>query len=237
MILESIFNRNQDDPHPIVDFNNSFFSSIDQNFYLKDYDFVVFDTELTGMDYKKDEIISIGAVKIRNMRIKAGETFHSYVRPESLEPRDSTLVHRITPQQLKDAPPLDQVLKEFIAYISGALLVGHYVDLDVSFINRAAKRLFNGTLKNPCLDTMRLAQAYTAMSRTQYHDRFNLQVTYNLADLVKVYGLPSFVQHDALGDALQTAYLFLYLTHKVRRHGYATLRELFGAGRSLMSIY
>ncbi len=237
MLARKLFDFTGRTLNPVLEKNNGFFAAIDQGMPLNTYDFVVFDTELTGLDRKKDEIISIGAVRIRDMRISAGETFHSFVRPEKLEPGEGTLIHRITPQQLETAPPLEAVLHDFIGFCDSALLIGHYVDLDVSFVNKGARKYFGGKLKNPCLDTMRLAQAYTAMCWEQYHDRYNLQVSYNLADLVKKYNIPDFAAHDALQDALQTAYLFLYLVKKVKKHGYSTLKDLFSAGRSGLSVF
>ncbi|MBU1709888.1 MAG: 3'-5' exonuclease, partial [Proteobacteria bacterium] len=237
MFLKMLGAKEPKEVHPLIRENNVFFNTLDQNMPLSDYEFVVFDTELTGMNRKKDEIISIGAVRIRGLKIIAGETFHTFVRPDSLEPRDSTLIHRITPEQLEDAPAIAAILDKFIEFCGNALLVGHYVDLDVAFVNRAAKRILGGVMRNPCLDTMRLSQAYTAMCWEQYHDRFNLQVSYNLADLVKTYGLPEFSKHDALEDALQTAYLFLYLVKNIHKHGYHTLKELFSAGRAGLSFF
>ena len=56
--------------------NRTFFKDFDQTRPLSEYNFVVFDTELTGLNRKKDEIISIGAVKIKDLQIDLGQTFH-----------------------------------------------------------------------------------------------------------------------------------------------------------------
>ena len=224
--------------HPVFARNNGYFKKIDQHLPLSEYDFVVFDTELTGLNQRRDEIISIGAVKIRNLNIVAGETFQTLVRPHHItEATEGTFIHRITPQELLSAPRLKKVLPEFIEFCGPSLLIGHYISLDVGFVNQAAKKIFSAKIKNPCLDTMRLAQVYTETCWEQYHDRFNLQVSYNLGDLCKQFDLPVFPEHDALLDALQTAYLFLFLAKKLEQRGLVTLNQLFKAGHSWSRIF
>ena len=59
-----------------------------------------------------------------------------------------------------------------------------------------------------------------------------LRVSYALSDLAGEFSLPRFPSHEALSDAMQTAYLFLFLVRKLRDGGIVTLRDLFEAGRS-----
>ncbi len=224
-------------PPPSFAENRAFFKGVDQGRPLEEYEFVVYDTELTGLNPKKDEIVSIGAVRIRKLQIMAGETFHVLLKPRRQLPKDSTLIHRITPQQIENAPSLEEVLPRFVEFCGRAFLVGHYVGLDTSFVNRAARRIFGAALHNPCLDTLRLAQAYKEMNWENYHDRFNMNVSYNLTDLGKEYGLPAFARHDAFEDAMQTAYLFLFLVKKMRGQGIVTLKELFNAGQNWRWIF
>jgi DNA polymerase III subunit epsilon len=217
--------------HPVLFENESFFSAFDQNRPIESYEFVSVDTELTGLSPRQDQIVSIGAVRIRNLRIVAGENFFSYVHPTRALPKDSTLIHRITPEQLKNAPELDSVLPDFVRFCGQSLLVGHYVALDMAFMNKAAKKILGGSLRNPCVDSMRLAQAHQEHRRRSHYGRFNPAVSFNLSVLAREYNLPLFVQHDALEDALQTAYLFIFLVKKLRRAGYITLKDFYLAGR------
>ncbi len=218
--------------HELIVKNREFFKNFDRNRPLQEYNFVVFDMELTGMKRKKDEIISIGAVKIKNLQIDLGETFHYYIRPQKLDPTEATLVHRITPEQLRKAPPLFEVIQKFVSFVGTDLLVGHYVGLDVGFLNRATEKLLNGTLVNPVIDTMRIAKGYKRVLLGFYHDRGDTSHKYNLKDLSSEFNLPIFEAHDALEDAMQTAYLFLFLIKKFKKGGLVSLRDLHHAGRS-----
>jgi len=218
--------------HELIVKNREFFKNFDQTRPLQEYNFVVFDMELTGMNRKKDEIISIGGVKIKNLQIDLGDTFHYYIRPQKLDSTEATLVHRITPEQLRKAPPLFEVIPKFVSFVGTGLLVGHYVGLDVSFLNRATEKVLNGTLANPGIDTMRMAKGYKLALLGFYHDRGETTHKYRLKDLSREFNLPVFEAHDALEDALQTAYLFLFLIKKFKKGGLVSLRDLYHAGRS-----
>ena len=218
--------------HELIVKNREFFKNFDRTRPLQEYNFVVFDMELTGMKRKKDEIISIGAVKIKNLQIDLGETFHYYIRPQKLDPTEATLVHRITPEQLRKAPPLFEVIQKFVSFVGTDLLVGHYVGLDVGFLNRATEKLLNGTLVNPVIDTMRIAKGYKRVLLGFYHDREDTSHQYSLKNLSSEFNLPVFEAHDALEDAMQTAYLFLFLIKKFKKGGLVSLRDLHQAARS-----
>lgn len=218
-------------PDPLLVANKEFFTGFDQGHPLAEYTFVVCDTELTGLNKKKDELISIGAVMIRDLQIDLSSMFHHFIRPKNLDPTQATLVHRITPEQLETSEPIEEVLPRFVEYIHGSLLVGHHLPLDMHFLNKATTQVMGGTLSNPGVDTMRMAQGYRRVLLGHYHEHNPREISYNLDDLGREYSLPEFKPHDALEDALQTAYLFLYLIKKFRKGGLLTLKDIFQAGR------
>ena len=211
----------------IITDNNRRFARFDYNQKLSSCSYVVFDTELTGLNARKDEIISIGAVRIRDLQIDLRETFHNYIRPRNLDHTQATLIHKITPQQLEAAPPLEDILPMFLGFIENDLLVGHCVQIDTTFLNKATKALFKGTVANPRLDTMRMAQIYKRKFLGDYDDaQPSGDGRYNLQKLSVELNLPFFEAHDALEDALQTAYLFIFLVKKLESIGVTTLREM-----------
>ena len=219
--------------HPALLRNRELFRDFDQGRDLTDYQFVVFDTELTGLNRRRDEIISIGAVKIINLQIELSQTFHCYVKPRNISPNEATLVHRITPEQLKNAPPMEEVLPEFLDFCGDALLVGHFVGIDMHFLNKATKKYLGGLVSNPSIDTMRLARGYKEAKCLDHFGGCDQSESYNLDYLTEEFNLPRFKPHDALEDAMQTAYLFLFLIKKLKSGGIRTLKELYLAGRIL----
>ena len=82
MLLKNIFSGPKKDNHPLIQRNNTFFNKFDKSLPLQNYDFVVLDTELTGLNRKNDDIVAIGAVRIKNLQICCSETFYLLVKPE-----------------------------------------------------------------------------------------------------------------------------------------------------------
>lgn len=223
--------------HPVLAGSRKRLASLDQNLPLEEYDFVVLDTELTGLNESRDEIVSIGAVKIQNLRINLESNFYSDICPCQEVPKFSTLIHRISPGQARKCPPIADILPEFLNYVGNSMIIGHNIGMDMAFINKALKKNLGGILYNPCLDTMRLARIYREEQWINYYDRYNLGVSYNLRELSAEYGLPVFPEHNALNDAIQTAYLFLFLVHKLKDGNIKTLKDLYMAGRSWRWIF
>lgn len=220
-------------PQPLLLKNRGYFAAFDQGRPLRDYRFVVLDTELTGLG-RRDEIISIGAVRISNLQIELGATFHQYVRPRNLNHNQATFIHQITPEQLRGAPPIEEVLPEFIEFCGDSLLVGHFLDIDMGYLNRAARKVLGGPLANPAVDTLRLVKAYKEANLICDYGHCDQSFSYNLDDLVAEFNLPRFKPHDALEDALQCAYLFLFLARKLGGGQVNTLHQLHQAGRPLL---
>ncbi len=79
--------------------NEKHFAGFDSRRAVEEQEFVVFDTELTGLNPNSDEIISIGAVKIIKLRIVFDQSLHSHTRTSILSHSESTFIHGITPRQ------------------------------------------------------------------------------------------------------------------------------------------
>ncbi len=230
-------------PHPLIEKNRKLFRDSDKSKLLSECEFVVFDTELTGLNKHQDEIVSIGAVRIRNLRIELGELFDEFVQPERTDHTDATLIHRITPEQLKQAKPLEEVMPDFIDFIGDSILVGHYVGLDMDFLDGATQKLYGGKVANPAVDTMVMAIQYKKAILEEFHEDESMASSYNLHDLSKEFGLPEYSVHNSFEDALQAAYLFLFLVKKYSRStllnsgNLRNLHELLKAGKVRRKVF
>jgi DNA polymerase III epsilon subunit-like protein len=98
---------------------------------ISEADFVAFDTELTGLDFKQDSIISIGAVKLRGTTILAGKTFYRLVKPECELKHKSVVVHELTHTDLECADDLLEVIKippwTHQRCMTGSMIMTHYL--------------------------------------------------------------------------------------------------------------
>ncbi|MGO8881651.1 MAG: PolC-type DNA polymerase III [Desulfomonilaceae bacterium] len=223
------------DKHPLLIRNEQFFSEFDLRRPVESYDFVVVDTELTGLNPRLDEIVSIAGVRIRGMKIVVHDCFYSYVRPKIEKHTTGTFLHRITPEELKKAPSPGAALEAFVDFCGNSVMVGHHVYIDMSFLWKTMTKTMSGVIKNPVIDSMQLAMCYRNNRKVApgYQDILDARSdrAYSLAALSKAYRLPIFPQHDALQDALQTAYLFIFLVTNLRGGKMETLEQFCRAGR------
>ncbi len=120
---------------------------------------VVLDLETTGTDTEKDEIIEIGAIKLKNFL--EVDTFHSYIKPRSSISDEITEITGIKKNMLENQPDIGQVLPDFYNFIKNSILVGHNIkEFDIKFINRELKKNFNITLSNELIDTLEISKKY-----------------------------------------------------------------------------
>ncbi len=230
-----IWRRNKE-KHPLLVRNGQHFSKFDLSRPVDTYDFVAFDTELTGLNPRRDEIVSIAGIRISGLQIVVDDCFYSYVRPGIRQHTTSTFIHRITPDELTNAPDLTSVLEAFVDFCGDSILVGHFVHIDRKFLRKAMTRTLGGLMRNPLIDSMQLARFHRNNRKAARVYREVEECSYNLADLSKAYHLPIFPQHDAFQDALQTAYLFIFLVKTLREEEEMyTLKQFCWAGRPLWS--
>lgn len=183
------------------------------------------DLETGGLDPRSDPILAVGMVPIRGGGIRLGEAFSTLVRPEearTIDP-DSIRAHHLVPGDVRQAPPLPEVLVEVDRRIrEGALLV-HQAALDVPFLRRAFGR---ASLRWPAptvVDTVALLLKAAKRARFTDPDAPEQEPDLNLAKARRRLGLPDYGSHDALIDAVSTAELFLVLRKLV---GARTLHDV-----------
>lgn len=163
---------------------------------------VVFDIETTGLCNNAvtgefDYIIEIGAIKIESGKIT--KKFSSFVScPKKLEEYIINLTG-ITNEDLKDAPAVDKVLKDFYGFCKGCILVAHNLPFDYSFISYYGEQ-YGLYFNNQKLDTIALAK-----------EILNGKVeNYKLSTLANYFKI-NFTHHRALYDAETTAKILLEL--------------------------
>ncbi|WP_304542882.1 3'-5' exonuclease [Sulfurimonas microaerophilic] len=173
----------------------------------KDDEIVVFDTETTGLDPKKDEILSIGAVKVKNNKILTSQTFEVYLKNSKEIDAKSIEIHGIRPCDLVNAKDSDEAIKEFLKFIGSSKLVGYYLEFDVAMINRYTRPLLGIELPNEMVEISELYfdKTITLIPQGNIDLRFDT--------IMQNYDLPSMGAHNAVNDAIMTAMIYLKLTN------------------------
>ena len=168
---------------------------------------VVFDCETTGLNPKNDDIISIGAVKVKGNKILTNEAIHLFIKQDKQINHKSITIHQIRHCDLDEAISLEEAIEKFLYYIGNRKLVGYYLEFDVAMINKYIKPMFGITLPNKQEEVS--AIYYDKKISTIPQGNIDLSFDNILEDL----GLPKLQAHDALNDAVMTAMMYLKLKH------------------------
>lgn len=123
-------------------------------------DFTAIDVETTGLDFKKERIIEVGAVRVRDGKIVA--QYESLICPGRKLSEKIVELTGITDKMLKDAPFPETVMPEFLDFVGDDILLGHSLMFDYSFIKRLAVnlRLWEGKSTRMGIDTLKLARQF-----------------------------------------------------------------------------
>jgi len=181
---------------------------------LYDVTFVVLDLETTGATAATCEITEVGAVKYRGGELVG--TFQTLVNPGAPIPPTITVMTGITQAMVVDAPAVPEALASLLEFIGPAVIVGHNIRFDMSFLNAAARRLGYGKLPNRTVDTVALAR------RLVQNEVRNLR----LSSLAAHFRSPTKPIHRALDDAKATAHVFFELLQRAGTLGATYLEDL-----------
>ncbi len=199
-----------------------FQQDIDKKMPLSQLEYVVFDTETTGLNIYKDKILSIGAVTIVQGEINIANAFECYVM-QQFQDAESVPIHGIMPQNQHPKLSELEALQLFLPYIKGKILIGHHVGFDMAILNQALLPHTGGEkLKNYAFDTAMLYH------RLKYplDQRFLPHEDYSLDSLSGQFNISVSDRHTAAGDAFITAILFLKLLHQLEKQGIKTIGDL-----------
>lgn len=181
------------------------------------------DLETTGLDPRRDGVISFAAVPVEGGRIVVGETVTGLVRPAAPPPPPSIEVHGLRAQDLAAAAPPPGALEPLVRAMRDRILVAHVAGIERAFL-RPHLRLPERWLPRRAVDTALLWRLLGI------HRGDGDPGPCSLAELAASLGLPAHRPHDAEGDALTTAQAFLALATHLEAHGRGTVAALTGAG-------
>ena len=157
---------------------------------------------------KKDEILSIGAVKIKDNKILTSQIFEVYLKNTKEISSKSIEIHQIRPCDLQNATDVEEGIKDFLKFIGSRPLIGYYLEFDVAMINKYIKPMLGITLPNRMIEVSEI-----------YFDKTIALIPQGNIDLrfdtiLQKCGVPDMGAHNAVNDAIMTAMIFLKLTIK-----------------------
>jgi DNA polymerase-3 subunit epsilon len=177
---------------------------VDKHTLCEELVIVALDLETTGLDPKKDKILSYGFVEVQHMTVLLANSGHQLISIEEEIPEESAVIHQITDDQAATGIPLDEAMPRLLKQLAGKVMLVHYASIEQNFLDAACRRLYGAPFVIPIIDTLVLA-------RRQFERRNHTFQPGNLRlfNLRPQYNLPNYKAHNALSDAVATAELFL----------------------------
>ena len=167
--------------------------------------YVVFDMETSGLDWKEDLILSIGAIGVRGNAIEIGDFLEVRVKQDKFTTQ-SVALHGVLKDDGRERFVEAEAMIQFLNFAKDATLVSHNINLDIEMINMALRRLDLGRLKNDIMDTNVLYQRYKDF------DEEHKATLDEICDALKI---KKSDRHTASGNAFTTALIFLKLKRKL----------------------
>ena len=168
-------------------------------------EYVCFDCETTGLNPKVDDIVSIGAVIIRNNTIVSSKKIVKFVKPKTKLQAEAIKIHHIRECDLIDAEDIDKVIMEFLEFIGNRTLVGYFLEFDIEMINKYLKPKLGINLPNKALEVSAIYHDY----KIERIPQANIDLRFNT--IMNELKIPSLGKHDAYNDALMTSMIFIKL--------------------------
>ena len=168
-------------------------------------EYVCFDCETTGLNPQIDDIISIGAVIIKNNTIVASKKFVKFIKPKTKLQVGAIKVHHIRECDLQDAEDINKVIKEFLEFIGSRTLVGYFLEFDIAMINKYLKPMLGIKLPNKALEVSAIYYDY----KIERIPQGNIDLRFNT--IMNELKIPNLGKHDAYNDAIMTSMIFIKL--------------------------
>lgn len=175
-------------------------------------EWVTLDCETTGLNVHRDEIISIGAVRIVGDRLLTSERLELLVRPSKRRmSADSVRVHGLRERDVEEGMDPDEAMMDLMRFIGSRPIVGYYLEFDVAMIDRAIFPRLGMGLPQPKIEVSAMFYDWRRRQLPPYHEA--AQIDLRFATMMKALDLPMESVHDALSDAVMAGLAFVKLRH------------------------
>lgn len=184
---------------------------------------VAIDCETTGLDPRRDRVVSFAAIRIdAGLRVAKRPIADLMIDPGIDIPARATAVHGIDSRKLAGAPSFGEAFSQIAVSLAGSVVVGHFVDFDLAILGREAARARQRWREPPSFDTAGLAAAAGYLPEH-----------FDLTDLLGRLGIEHRGhRHTAAGDARMAADLFVALAHRLIGQGRGTYGGVAAAQRA-----
>ncbi|WDE08413.1 DNA polymerase III subunit epsilon [Thalassomonas viridans] len=176
----------------------------DKNTPISEVPVLALDFETTGLDAKKDQLLSAGFVAINRGEIHLKSRYHKIIKTRGELAEENVVIHQITDSAKEQGAELAQVVEEILSALAGKVMLVHFARIEITFLRQACLELYGMAPVFPVIDTLTVAKRRLDKRNLPY-DASSLR----LSTLRQSHQLPAHLAHNALNDALATAELLL----------------------------
>lgn len=169
-------------------------------------EWVAIDCEMTGLNPKKNHLLSVAAIHINGNTIDTGSGMHLVCKPPVMPDRDTIVIHGLRTADVEHGMSYDEMLALLLPFIDNRPIVGFCPQIDTGFLNPLVKRYMGTTLPNKVIDVRHL---YSRRMSGQTQGLSNQ--SQHLTSILAHYDIPELGTHDAYNDAVMTAMAFLHV--------------------------
>jgi DNA polymerase-3 subunit alpha (Gram-positive type) len=171
-------------------------------------DFVIFDLETTGLNAKKDRILEIGAIHVNKTDFLATgkiDTFECFIKQHAPIPLESQEIHHITDEMVATGLSEYEALSKFFRFCDRKWMLSYNSPFDVGFLLSTGKRC------NYPVELEDLESVEDIYKLARKYINKGLVPNKKLHTIAEVIGVNNSNPHRALGDALTSFYVYIFL--------------------------
>lgn len=173
-------------------------------------EWVVLDCETTGLDQRRDRVVSVAAVRIVGNRLMTSQRLELVVRSERALSADSVRVHLLRESDVAQGVEGADAMRQLLRFVGSRPLVGYYLEFDVAMLNHEVWPLLGFGLPQRKIEVSAMYHDWKSRSLPA-HERGVRQIDLSFAAMMGDLGLPQRAAHDPLNDAVMAGLAFVKL--------------------------
>jgi len=172
-------------------------------------EWVVLDCETTGLNVSKDQIISIGAVRIVGNTLMTSERLELLVKPDRKVSAESVKIHRLRELDVANGLDPEVAMGQLMRFIGSRPIVGYFLEFDIAMLNKVIWRMLGQGLPQAKIEVSSLFYDYKNRQLPINERGGSIDLRFNT--LMRDLDLPVRDAHDAINDAVMTGMAFIKL--------------------------
>lgn len=189
--------------------------------------FLALDFETTGLDPRRDRIVSAGWIRITGASIQLSTGRELVVQPQTALTPESVIIHGIGDDRAAGGVTERDMLSEFLDVLPGKVLVAHHASVETRFLSAALRRVFGSSVPLLTVDTLKLERRIRRSTEGRLPQPVPEEAErFDLTSVRRRYNLPDRRRHSALIDALGCAEILLAQCTYIQKQGSVALARL-----------